>query len=366
MTLVQLAEATGPLAPVPEPDRARAGPAFACRRCSGSRRRWAPPSRLLLADSVDGAARRPRAGRTPHGPAATAEAANGTVQRAGRRGRPRRSTRWSSRVVARTRPATGRTTRTSSSTSWRDTLLLDLDGDWSSIEPRDSAFYRAGTRHRWSSADGGPYRLLVVKQRLGASRRLSPPAHRTLVRRHQLVRRGRRPGRRRRRAAGAGPGAAQSRPATGSATPASATPATSQHAQVRRRAGLEPAELGPAEPGRRAGGRQRQHLARPPAGGPTSGATCMAEPGVGEQVAGVVAARRRWCPARPSTPRRGARPPARPPSPSAGRSRARGWRSPRPPPPGAISSAVTSHRCASVTSGASQPHSSSRSSGRRP
>ncbi|GHH69402.1 helix-turn-helix domain-containing protein [Promicromonospora soli] len=44
--------------------------------------------------------------------------------------------------------------------------LLDLDGTLERIGPGDSAFYRAGTRHRWSSADGGPYRLLVVKQRL--------------------------------------------------------------------------------------------------------------------------------------------------------------------------------------------------------
>lgn len=46
-------------------------------------------------------------------------------------------------------------------------VLLDLDGVLEQVAPGDSAFYRAGTRHRWSSADGGPYRLLVVKQRLG-------------------------------------------------------------------------------------------------------------------------------------------------------------------------------------------------------
>ncbi|MFC8798658.1 helix-turn-helix domain-containing protein [Promicromonospora sp. NPDC057138] len=46
-------------------------------------------------------------------------------------------------------------------------VLLELDDTLERIGPGDSAFYRAGTRHRWSSADGKPYRLLVVKQRLG-------------------------------------------------------------------------------------------------------------------------------------------------------------------------------------------------------
>lgn len=45
-------------------------------------------------------------------------------------------------------------------------VLLDLDGVLEQLAPGDSAFYRAGTSHRWSSADGGAYRLLVVKQRL--------------------------------------------------------------------------------------------------------------------------------------------------------------------------------------------------------
>ncbi|MFI2361832.1 helix-turn-helix domain-containing protein [Promicromonospora sp. NPDC019610] len=45
-------------------------------------------------------------------------------------------------------------------------VLLDLDGTLESAGPGDSAFYRGGTRHRWASADGEPYRLLVVKQRL--------------------------------------------------------------------------------------------------------------------------------------------------------------------------------------------------------
>ena len=46
-------------------------------------------------------------------------------------------------------------------------VLLDLDGALDSVGAGDSAFYRGGTRHRWASADGEPYRLLVVKQRLG-------------------------------------------------------------------------------------------------------------------------------------------------------------------------------------------------------
>jgi transcriptional regulator with XRE-family HTH domain len=45
-------------------------------------------------------------------------------------------------------------------------VLLDLDGSLDQVAAGDSAFYRGGTRHRWASADGEPYRLLVVKQRL--------------------------------------------------------------------------------------------------------------------------------------------------------------------------------------------------------
>ncbi|WP_129782931.1 helix-turn-helix domain-containing protein [Promicromonospora panici] len=45
-------------------------------------------------------------------------------------------------------------------------VLLELDGALERIGPGDSVFYRGGTHHRWSSADGEPYRLLVVKQRL--------------------------------------------------------------------------------------------------------------------------------------------------------------------------------------------------------
>jgi transcriptional regulator with XRE-family HTH domain len=45
-------------------------------------------------------------------------------------------------------------------------VLLDLDGVVDLLEPGDSVFYLRGTGHRWASADGGPYRLLVVKQRL--------------------------------------------------------------------------------------------------------------------------------------------------------------------------------------------------------
>jgi transcriptional regulator with XRE-family HTH domain len=45
-------------------------------------------------------------------------------------------------------------------------VLLDLDGALDTLAPGDSASYGGGTRHRWASADGRPYRLLVVKQRL--------------------------------------------------------------------------------------------------------------------------------------------------------------------------------------------------------
>jgi quercetin dioxygenase-like cupin family protein len=46
-------------------------------------------------------------------------------------------------------------------------VCVELDGAVSLLAPAQSAYYRGGIRHRWWSADGGPYRLLVVKQGAG-------------------------------------------------------------------------------------------------------------------------------------------------------------------------------------------------------
>jgi transcriptional regulator with XRE-family HTH domain len=46
------------------------------------------------------------------------------------------------------------------------TVVLDLGDDGlSELRPGDSAYYRGGTSHRWRSADGGQFRLIVVKQK---------------------------------------------------------------------------------------------------------------------------------------------------------------------------------------------------------
>ena len=52
-------------------------------------------------------------------------------------------------------------------------VCVELDGAVSLLVPAQSAYYRGGIPHRWWSAGGGAYRLLVVKQgpRLGPSGR---------------------------------------------------------------------------------------------------------------------------------------------------------------------------------------------------
>ncbi|WP_051172752.1 helix-turn-helix domain-containing protein [Microbacterium indicum] len=46
------------------------------------------------------------------------------------------------------------------------TVIIDLGpDDERTLAPGDSAYYRGGTPHRWCSADGSPYRLIVVKER---------------------------------------------------------------------------------------------------------------------------------------------------------------------------------------------------------
>jgi len=52
-------------------------------------------------------------------------------------------------------------------------VCVELDGAVSLLVPAQSAYYRGGIPHRWWSADGDPYRLLVVKQgaRLSSSSR---------------------------------------------------------------------------------------------------------------------------------------------------------------------------------------------------
>ena len=51
-------------------------------------------------------------------------------------------------------------------------VCVELDDAVSLLLPGQSAYYRGGTSHRWWSADGDAYRLLVVKQgaRVGAGR----------------------------------------------------------------------------------------------------------------------------------------------------------------------------------------------------
>ena len=44
------------------------------------------------------------------------------------------------------------------------TVVLDLDGETRTMSVGDSAYYAGGVAHRWWSADGAPYRLVVVKQ----------------------------------------------------------------------------------------------------------------------------------------------------------------------------------------------------------
>jgi transcriptional regulator with XRE-family HTH domain len=46
-------------------------------------------------------------------------------------------------------------------------VLLDLDGAVDVLEPADSAYVRGGVSHRWASADGQEFRLLVVKEQRG-------------------------------------------------------------------------------------------------------------------------------------------------------------------------------------------------------
>jgi transcriptional regulator with XRE-family HTH domain len=43
-------------------------------------------------------------------------------------------------------------------------VCVELGGEERMLSAGDSAYYRGGVTHRWWSADGGVYRLLVVKQ----------------------------------------------------------------------------------------------------------------------------------------------------------------------------------------------------------
>lgn len=52
---------------------------------------------------------------------------------------------------------------------------IELDGEGRSFAAGDSAYYRGGVAHRWWSADGGAFRLLVVKQGLGGEGRWRAP-----------------------------------------------------------------------------------------------------------------------------------------------------------------------------------------------
>ncbi|WP_300677524.1 helix-turn-helix domain-containing protein [Nocardioides sp.] len=46
-------------------------------------------------------------------------------------------------------------------------LVIEIAGEHATLEAYDSAYVPGGTAHRWASADGEPYRLLVVKNGLG-------------------------------------------------------------------------------------------------------------------------------------------------------------------------------------------------------
>jgi quercetin dioxygenase-like cupin family protein len=51
-------------------------------------------------------------------------------------------------------------------------IVMDLDAEGSHVlGAGDSVYYSGGTRHRWSSPDGEPYRLFLVKQRSASSGR---------------------------------------------------------------------------------------------------------------------------------------------------------------------------------------------------
>jgi transcriptional regulator with XRE-family HTH domain len=45
-------------------------------------------------------------------------------------------------------------------------IRLDVDGAVELLEPLDSAYLASGAAHRWASADGGAFRLLVVKEQV--------------------------------------------------------------------------------------------------------------------------------------------------------------------------------------------------------
>lgn len=48
-------------------------------------------------------------------------------------------------------------------------VRVDLDGAIDVLEPADSVYVRGGVGHRWASADGEDFRLLVVKEQRGAA-----------------------------------------------------------------------------------------------------------------------------------------------------------------------------------------------------
>ena len=140
------------------------------------------------------------------------------------------------------------------------------------LAPADVAT-RGEVGHRGARA---PSRAARAAATSPSGRATSPPS-RTTTRPATTTCRGRRPG------------AAHSSPARGSATPASATPRHVPARQVGRRPGRQPAQLGAPEPGRAPGRRPAQHLGRADRP-PDQRGDLQREPGVGEQVPGVVAA----------------------------------------------------------------------------
>ncbi|WP_143033813.1 helix-turn-helix domain-containing protein [Nocardioides sp. YR527] len=164
MTLVQLAEATDLSHPfLSQIERGMARPSmsslFRIAETLGT------TQQALLADSVETASAGPAAVVRRSDPG-TAEASNGAVQA----------------LVAGADHAFIPMEFTGDETTWDrywqheedefvyvvgGTLRIDLDGEEQTMETADSVYIPGGVRHRWASADGELFGLLVVKEQRG-------------------------------------------------------------------------------------------------------------------------------------------------------------------------------------------------------
>lgn len=164
MTLVQLAEATDLSHPfLSQIERGMARPSmsslFRIAETLGT------TQQALLADSVESASAGPVSVVRRSDPG-TAEAANGAVQA----------------LVAGADHAFIPMEFTGDRSTWDrywqheedefvyvvgGTLRIDLDGEEQVMETADSVYIPGGVQHRWASADGELFRLLVVKEQRG-------------------------------------------------------------------------------------------------------------------------------------------------------------------------------------------------------